>query len=305
MSGPRWFRDIYRDAVWEDETLTAIEKAVAETYVRHARDQDDRKSATADLSWLTYERLMTKAGIGRRANVAAAVAGLVKAGWLVVHREVNRRPTVYRLVVPLLGSSDAGTSAGSSDGGTSVVPVSDAGSSAQSDSPDSGSSDGGTPPLKDLPKEKTPSSSSRPAGLDELQARIPVDDDEGVWILEKIRSNANGPIRKSMRAYLAKVDDADLTTYREDYATKPEIEPEWCGKCESPQVRHVQVEGSYGQGIVMARCPRCNVLSAKYQRSEPEPVKTGYQPYRNPTDPEAYYKGWNAERSDADYHAPL
>lgn len=74
----RWFRDIYRDAVWESEDLTAVEKAVAETYARHARDANDAKTPNADLAWLTYPRLMAKAGIGRRANVSAAVASLAR-----------------------------------------------------------------------------------------------------------------------------------------------------------------------------------------------------------------------------------
>lgn len=30
----RWFRDIYRDAIWDAEDLTATEKAIAETYAR-------------------------------------------------------------------------------------------------------------------------------------------------------------------------------------------------------------------------------------------------------------------------------
>lgn len=150
--GGRWIRDVYRDAVWESEDLNATEKAVAETYARHARDKDDNKSATADLAWLTYPRLMTKAGIGRRANVSAAIAALVEAGWLTVVRETSRRPTLYRLTIPA-GSSDGGTSDRSSDGGTTVVPKIASGSSASV----AGSSDGGTQPLG--PSVKPPSTS--------------------------------------------------------------------------------------------------------------------------------------------------
>lgn len=144
MSG-RWYRDVYRDAIWECEALSSVEKAVAETYARHARDENDDKSATADVAWLTYERLMAKAGIGRRANVSSAVASLVKAGWLKPVRQVSRRATVYRLTIPA-GSSDGGTTGHedrSSDGGTTVVPPPPAGSSTSSP----GSSDGGTQPL--------------------------------------------------------------------------------------------------------------------------------------------------------------
>ncbi|HEY6115916.1 MAG TPA: hypothetical protein VI172_08160 [Candidatus Dormibacteraeota bacterium] len=149
MTG-RWFRDVYRDAVWESPTLKAAEKAVAETYARHARDTEGNKSAVADLAWLTYERLMEKAGIGRRASVSTAVTRLVDLGWLKPVQQVSRRATVYRLTIPVGGSSDGGTTeadeheeARSSDGGTTVVPFSGSGSSTSA----SGSSDGGTQPL--------------------------------------------------------------------------------------------------------------------------------------------------------------
>jgi hypothetical protein len=168
--------------VWEAETLTAAEKAVAETYARHVKGLNTGGvAADADLAWLTYERIMAKAGIGRRANVAAATASLVKAGWLVVHQEVNRRPTVYRLAVPLLGSSTTGTTDASSDGGTTVVPLSDLGSSTLSGSTRAGSSDGGTPPLEVLPLKRSPSSSGRVALRAQPSAPASVtdpDDDE-------------------------------------------------------------------------------------------------------------------------------
>ncbi|MGX6604793.1 hypothetical protein ACWKSP_22095 [Micromonosporaceae bacterium Da 78-11] len=136
--------------MWESPALKAAEKAVAETYARHARDKEGNKSATADLAWLTYERLMEKAGIGRRAGVSTAVIRLVDLGWLKPVQQVSRRATVYRLTIPVGGSSDGGTTEadepsepGSSDGGTTVVPLSVSGSSTLP----SGSSDGGTQPL--------------------------------------------------------------------------------------------------------------------------------------------------------------
>lgn len=160
----RWFRDIYRDAVWESEELTAQEKAVAETYARHARDEHDNKSATADLAWTTYPRLMAKAGIGRRANVSTAVASLVKKGWLTVVREASRRPTLYRLTIPV-GGSDGGTTSQanrSSGDGTTVVPRPAAGSSTSA----AGSSDGGTQPLG--PLESRP-----PTSLSDARTSVP------------------------------------------------------------------------------------------------------------------------------------
>lgn len=161
----RWFRDIYRDAVWESEELTAQEKAVAETYARHARDEHDDKSATADLAWTTYPRLMAKAGIGRRANVSTAVASLVRKGWLTVVREASRRPTLYRLTIPV-GGFDGGTTSQasrSSDDGTTVVPRPAAGSSTSA----AGSSDGGTQPLGPLENQPL-------ASLSDARTSVPV-----------------------------------------------------------------------------------------------------------------------------------
>ena len=155
----RWFRDEYCDAIWESEDLTAAEKAIAETYARHARNARGEKSPDADLAWVVYDRLMVKAGIRRRANVSTAVANLVKLGWLDPVEQVGRRPTLYRLTIPL-GSSDGGTTedaAGSSGVGTSVVPLSGVGSSTQSDLPKPRSSGGGTQPLL-RPQGLTPTS---------------------------------------------------------------------------------------------------------------------------------------------------
>jgi hypothetical protein len=103
----RWYRDVYQDAIWDDTTLSTRARTVAVTYARHARDQADRRTPTADLSWVTYERLMQQTGIGTRRLISAAIRELLAAGWLVVVRAVSRRPTVYRLVV-------AGSSHGSS-----------------------------------------------------------------------------------------------------------------------------------------------------------------------------------------------
>jgi hypothetical protein len=265
VSGSRWFRDTYRDAIWEDETLTATEKAVAETYARHARDRFDEKTAQADLAWLTYDRLMTKAGIGRRANVAAAITALVKGGWLVPHIEVPRRPTVYRLTIPELGSSTIGTTStpdASSDVGTSVVPDSTAGSSTQSGSSRSASSDGGTPPLEDLPREVPPSSSAR-AGIEELRVRITIaSDDEALFILEMIKANTNGPIRTSMAKLLTAIPDEHLIDYRDRYRSVRLNTSTWptnvekCGQCDVN--RMIEVEDATGRGLLPARCPNCH-----------------------------------------------
>ncbi|MBF9135178.1 hypothetical protein I0C86_40580 [Plantactinospora sp. S1510] len=188
----RPFRDTYRDAVWESDELSAVEKATAETYARYVRNRDGDRAPDADLAWLDYPTLMAKAGIGRRANAAKTAKGLVEKGWLEVVRAVSRRPTLYRLTIPErnYGSSDGGTTDPSernyrssdggttddvatrdrsSDGGTTVVPQWNV-----------GSSDGGTQPRNYLenppptPMEiNSPSSdeSSRDGGDSNLEER--------------------------------------------------------------------------------------------------------------------------------------
>jgi hypothetical protein len=313
MSAGRWFRDVYRDAVWESETLTANEKAVAETYARHARDVNGQKSASADTAWVEYQRLMAKAGIGRRANVSAATKQLVKDGWLVIHRQSGRRPTVYRLAIPL-GGSDSGTTEASSDGGTTVVPMTDHGSSTQSDSYRSRSSDGGTQPLEDLPLKKSPSSSAGHAPLEALRARLgaDLDDDEIEWIHQKIKDMAGGPIRKSFAAYLGGIPDADLNEYRRQYRNRePDLyDVPWCEDCDGPKTRRVHRESSYGEGVIRVPCPACNPYrdvpagQAQPDPDNPNKMRRSYdctapgaadfwgrttdRPYRNPTDPHAY-----------------
>lgn len=105
----RWHRDVYQDAIWDDATLSTRARTVAVTYARHARDQADRRTPTADLSWVTYERLMQQTGIGTRRLICAAIRELLAAGWLVVVRAVSRRPTVYRLVVAGSSHGDSTT----------------------------------------------------------------------------------------------------------------------------------------------------------------------------------------------------
>lgn len=246
----RWYRDVYRDALWEAEDLDATAKAVAETYARHARDKQGNKGPDADLAWLTYERLMAKAGLGRRASVPVVVDRLVKAGWLTVETQVHRRPTVYRLTIP---SSAVGTSAGSSTGGTSVVPPPYIGSSTQSKMPESGSSTGGTPPLEELPLLKSPSLSRPPPQAKFLKA-LGVDEREREVLIQKIEEQNNVQsigwwINASRNGTLADC----LDRARAAPAAAP-AKPPHCGKCDENR----QITVDRGGQPAMARCPDCH-----------------------------------------------
>ncbi|GIG59761.1 hypothetical protein Lfu02_41330 [Longispora fulva] len=207
----RWFLDHYRDAVWESEHLTASHKAVAEAYARHARDPHGNKTATADLAWITYDRLQTAAGIRRRATVTKILAELETLGWLTAVRRVHRRPTMYRLTIPHNGSNDT-TDARQ---GTTVVPPPvphrHHRSSHHPHHTPPRSTDAGTPPLEDPPSNTSPSSSARPADRRRIADAAGATDAEVNAIIDKItRENT---IRRPFSVYLRAIPDTDLRAH--------------------------------------------------------------------------------------------
>lgn len=220
----RWFRDVFRDAVWEAKGLTPEERATLETYARHARTDDGRKAPEADQAWVTYERIMAMTGISRRARVAAVLRNLVTKGWIKSIREIARRPTLYQLTIPL-GSSRCGTTEGAEDEprdppvvphlelpeptqATSVVPHLDAGSSTSEPETPVGSSNGGTRPLEDLPSP-SPSGRARHPAADLIAAATGATDDESDYVLRTIEARAQSPIR-DLVAYIRGTNPDDL-----------------------------------------------------------------------------------------------
>ncbi|GIG60575.1 hypothetical protein Lfu02_49470 [Longispora fulva] len=213
VTAPRWFRDRFRDAVWESEQLTADHKAVAETYARHARDAHGDKSAAADLAWLTYDRVQVGAGIRRRSNVKKILDDLEAGGWLVVVQRVHRRPTVYRLTIPTSRAADGenATTVVPPDV-TTVVPRPVPGRNHRShnyaDQARAGSPDVGTPPLEELPSISSPSADAvRPADIRRVIDATGADEHQAAAIIAKIRNE--NQIR-SVSAYLRAISDADL-----------------------------------------------------------------------------------------------
>lgn len=207
----RWWRDVYRDAIWESEDLDSEAKAVAETYARHAKDAEGHKTQAANLSWVTYPRLMALAGIGRREGVSRAVQRLVDKGWLTVHHQVSRRATVYRITIPTACQPD---NDGSSDGGTTnettnepVVPVQGSGSSVRPPRRGPGGSDGGTQPS--LRPSKEPSSVVSPY-VKRVLAVTDATDDEARDLIEKIKTDSAGKIEKTFGSYFAGFNDQSI-----------------------------------------------------------------------------------------------
>ncbi len=345
----RWFRDDFSDAVWESEALTAAEKAVAETYARHARDERGEKTAGADLSWLTYPRLMSKAGIKRRATVSAAVERLEELGWLDPVERVSRRATVYRLTIPRssdVGTTDAGSARnyGSSDVGTTVVPLADHGSSTFA----SGSSDVGTQPLGPLKKQPLTTSSSCGDERFEPSPATPKEGEEGedqkktagkiadryadrITFIEAKRLTA--PIAAALRAgwtedgIVAELDQpttglasvaAGLISRAKNLGDPPSAEPAkqerppWCGTCESDRIRQRTIEDPFGGGVRVILCPECNPRSPNWT-PKPNPFGQGgkwessdkYDPNTGSWTPRQPQPNGHRPRSNPNRHEPF
>jgi len=88
------FATSYRDAVWDDGSLSTGQKMVALCYANHAQG--------GDLAWLTYPRLMAQTSIRSKETVSTAIKALVAGGWLRPVGTVpgHRQIILYRLEIP-------------------------------------------------------------------------------------------------------------------------------------------------------------------------------------------------------------
>lgn len=99
------------------------------------------------------------------------------------------------------------------------------------------------------------------------------------WIKERYRPGSSGWWRK----VAAEGDLPDhVKDWREQRDTTPDGRTAWCGSCdERTRMREDAATA------IPERCPACHPrLSA---RSPGRSKRAGYQPYRNPVDPERYY----------------
>lgn len=217
---------------------------------------------------------------------------------------------------------------------------------------------------KDLEKDKEQSSSSgRSKSLAYLCDRLKIDDDDGIYLLEKIKKD-NQP--RSIYAYVCGIADDDdfrqmlidrpkLTDYSGWHASDDGLESRdvpQCGDCDINRFVNNEVDGR----TTASYCPRCHPKRKRGPREAPDPdawmnwgrskgtiydgrrvatedelregwkpegshaldaamaravdreartqPKTnGYQAYQNPTDPDAYNKGWDIEVLSDEDHA--
>ncbi|MFC4146591.1 hypothetical protein ACFO0M_10020 [Micromonospora mangrovi] len=224
MTAPvRWYADTYQDAVW-DSSLPPRAKLLALAYARHVRDGQGDRTPAADLSWLTYDRAMDQASIGKRALVTSTQQLLVEKGWLVPVRVIPRRPTLYRLAIPAAAAgTPEGTTDDSPEGTTEpgVVPTGElpaaAGSSlpaAASSLSETGGSQEGTTVVPTGERNSSLRSTSqhhpqRGGTVAYVADRLSVDDDEATKVIEQIRAAARKPPR-SLGAYVRSLTHDDL-----------------------------------------------------------------------------------------------
>ncbi|WP_431729955.1 hypothetical protein [Verrucosispora sp. TAA-831] len=227
MTAPtRWHVDVYQDAVWES-SLSPRAKLLALAYARHVRDAQGDRTATADLAWLTYDRAMAQASIGKRALVTSTLQQLVDAGWLVPVRVIARRPTLYRLTIPAAAAATPeGTTDQDQQGTTdsAVVPPRELPASAGSSLPAPGSSlsEAGSSPVGTSVVPAGERNSSAPVTSPHHQqrggtvayvaARLGVDDDEATQVIEQIKTAARRP-PKSLGAYVRSLPTGDLVDH--------------------------------------------------------------------------------------------
>jgi biotin operon repressor len=90
----KWPRDLWLEAIWEDEAVKPNERVVAYVYARYA--------GKGETTWCSWEELRRRTGIKSRDAVWRAVSGLKAAGWLVEESPARQhRSATYRLSSPL------------------------------------------------------------------------------------------------------------------------------------------------------------------------------------------------------------
>lgn len=238
---------------------------------------------------------------------------------LVGHLPTGRRPVVYDLVMsttgakptrpprgkpltpPVDGSTDAD---GSTDvHGSPTPPV---------DVPVTPPAHGSQKETLNKTTEKDSSSSGRSKTLDYLCTRLGIDDEDGNWILDKLRSN---PQIKNLAAYVRGIeDDRDFwdmlderkRTVDQNWPTFDDgfVEPKNVPQCSDCEQGRIIVNYDTGKPLAY-RCPTCHPERKRTAKpgydgrrvsTERELIEgwkpQGYQAYRNP--PDGAYDDWLA-----------
>lgn len=94
MTRPKkWFRDTYREALWQPNALRPNEVLVGLAYAEYAGQED--------VAWVAWTTLSDMTGMRSRTTISAAIRGLVDAGWLVqIEPARQHKSPRYRLTIP-------------------------------------------------------------------------------------------------------------------------------------------------------------------------------------------------------------
>ena len=88
----RWPRDVWFEAVWNDDLLSPVQRVVAYAYARYA--------GRGDITWVPQDEMRKRTGISSRNAISIAVKSLIKGGWMEeVEKARQHRSARYRLLL--------------------------------------------------------------------------------------------------------------------------------------------------------------------------------------------------------------
>lgn len=300
MTGNRWPRDAFAEAVWTSR-LPSSQRLVALAFADHAHDGDE--------SWLTYDRLQERTGLSRD-SVARHLRGLVDGGWLVLLRRRRCGSGVYRLTVPEQSDSRTTSDAQQSDGRTTEPLQQSDGrttSEVQQSDPAAQQSDPAALAVRQSDSTSVPTSvptslsareEDRPAmhtterettgdgdsfgarnlaalgradltarQLDTLHARTA--DRLGLDLAaDAVRALVALPNVRNLPAYLARLSDDDLRDLAEQHRERrertgrPAAKREARPKCDDPSCGPLRRVEHPDDGRDLGPCPRCHPSTA-------------------------------------------
>lgn len=92
-SGDRWPRDIWIDAMWNNDALKPNERVVAYAYYRYA--------GSKRTTWCAWNELRARTGIKSRDALNRAIKGLIDGGWLREAKSARQHySAIYRMTIP-------------------------------------------------------------------------------------------------------------------------------------------------------------------------------------------------------------
>lgn len=90
----KWPRDLWLDAIWDDESLKPAERVVAYAFARYAFEKDT--------TWCAWAEITRRTGIKSKDTIWRTIRSLIASGWLVeIEPARQHRSAVYQLTAPV------------------------------------------------------------------------------------------------------------------------------------------------------------------------------------------------------------